>query len=190
VTRAVFIDRDGTINIDKDYISDPDSLEFIEGSPEAIALANRLGLKVIIISNQAGVARGILSLEQVKAVNDRLIEMLFSRGARVDDIYFCPHHPQFGDMIVCECRKPSTGMLVMAKAKYDIDLSSSFVIGDKWSDVKCGVNAGAQTSLVLTGYGQEDRQRCIADGIRIDYLAKNLHDSVTNFVRVKLEANN
>ncbi len=184
VTRAIFIDRDGTINIDKDYLTDPDQIEFIEKSPEAISLANRLGLKVIVISNQSGVARGLMTLQQVESVNERLVDMLRGRGARVDAVYYCPHHPSNG--YTCRCRKPDIGMLLKARERFDVDLSSSFVVGDKWSDVKCGENAGAMTSLVMTGYGRSDYQRCIDDQIKIDYLAENLYDFVTNFVRKKL----
>lgn len=189
MTRAIFIDRDGTINVDKDYLTDPEGLEFIEDSPKAIALANSLGLKVIVISNQSGVARGIMTAEQVEAVNSRLVEMLNQRGASVDAIYYCPHYPA-SDGVQCTCRKPEIGMLLRAKAEFGIDISHSFVVGDKWSDMKCGQNAGALTSLVLTGYGRSDYQRCIDGGIKIDYLAKNLHDTVTNFVRKKIEENN
>jgi len=188
VTRAVFIDRDGTINIDKDYLTDPDQIEFIKGSPEAIAEANRLGLKVIVISNQSGIARGMMTVEQVEIVNARLVSMLKDRGAVVDAVYYCPHHPDYGDG--CTCRKPDIGMLLRAKEEFGIDLPSSFVIGDKWSDVKCGENAGALTSLVLTGYGETDYQRCIDDRIKIDYLAKDLYDSVTKFVKKRIETIN
>lgn len=188
VTRAIFIDRDGTINVDKDYLSDPDQLELIDNSPEAIEIANQLGLKVIVISNQSGVARGIMTAAQVDAVNARLVEMLSRRGATVDAIYYCPHYPNSGG-VQCTCRKPDIGMLLRAKEAFDLDLTESFVVGDKWSDVKCGENAGAFTSLVLTGYGESDYQRCIDAGIKIDYLAKNLYDTVTNFVRRKIEAN-
>jgi D-glycero-D-manno-heptose 1,7-bisphosphate phosphatase len=190
VTRAVFIDRDGTINIDKDYLTDPDEIEFIDGSPEAITLANNLGLKVVVISNQSGVARGIMTEAQVDAVNARLVKMLNAKGAVVDAIYYCPHHPDYGERVDCACRKPGIGMLLRAKKEFDLDLSESFVIGDKWSDIKCGENAGALTSLVGTGYGTADYQRCIDGGIKIDYLAKNLFDSVTNFVRKKIETDN
>jgi D-glycero-D-manno-heptose 1,7-bisphosphate phosphatase len=190
VTRAVFIDRDGTINIDKDYLTDPDAIEFIDGSPEAIKLANSLGLKVVVISNQSGVARGIMTEAQVDAVNLRLVQMLHERGAVVDAIYYCPHHPEYGGRVSCTCRKPGIGMLLRGREEFGLDLSESFVIGDKWSDIKCGQNAGTFTSLVGTGYGAADYQRCIDGGIKIDYLAKNLFDSVTNFVRKKIEANN
>ncbi len=129
-----------------------------------------------------------MTIEEVEAVNRRLIDMLAERGAKVDGIYYCPHHPEYGDRIACTCRKPDIGMLIRAQEEFDIDLSRSFVVGDKWSDVQCGTNAGALTSLVLTGYGKSDYQRCIDGGIKIDYLAENLYDSVTNFVKQKLSA--
>lgn len=184
MSRAIFIDRDGTINVDKDYLTDPDQVEFIEDSPEAISLANTLGLKVVVISNQSGVARGLMTVEQVENVNKRLVEMLGARGATIDAMYYCPHHP--GNGYVCTCRKPDIGMLLQAKEKFDLDLSSSFVVGDKWSDVKCGENAGATTSLVMTGYGKTDYRRCIDDSIKIDYLAENLYDFVKNFVKKQI----
>ncbi len=190
MNRAVFIDRDGTINIDKDYLTDPRDLELIEGSSEAIRIANAIGLKVVVISNQSGVSRGIMTAEQVDSVNSRLVEMLKQSGARVDAVYYCPHHPNYGDKVNCECRKPRIGMLLRAKTEFDLDLAGSFVVGDKWSDVKCGENAGTCTSLVRTGYGESDYQRCIDGGIKIDYLAKNLFDSVSNFIRKKIETDN
>ncbi len=190
MTRAVFIDRDGTINVDKDYLTDPDEIEFIEGSPEAIKLANSLGLKVVVISNQSGVARGMMTTNQVDSVNARLVQLLGEKGAIVDAIYYCPHHPDYGERVKCTCRKPGIGMLLRAKEELDLDLDGSFVIGDKWVDVKCGENAGALTSLVRTGYGDNDYRRCIDAGIKIDYLAKNLYESVTNFVRKKIETDN
>ncbi len=190
MTRAIFIDRDGTINVDKDYLTDPDQIEFEDQSPEAIAIANQLGLKVVVISNQSGIARGLMTVEEVEEVNARLVSMLKERGAAVDAIYYCPHHPKYEQKVNCNCRKPDIGMLLRAKEEFDVDLSSSFVVGDKWSDVKCGENAGAFTSLVLTGYGKTDYQRCIDDGIKIDYLADNLYGFVINFVKKKIEKNN
>ena len=171
-------------------MTDPREVEFIEGSPEAVRLANSLGLKVVIISNQSGVSRGIMTVGQVEAVNARLVEMLNARGARVDAIYYCPHHPNYGERVRCECRKPGIGMLLRAKNEFGLDLNASFVVGDKWSDMKCGENAGTFTSLVRTGYGEADYQRCIDGGIKIDYLGKNLFDSITNFVRKKIETDN
>jgi D,D-heptose 1,7-bisphosphate phosphatase len=186
VTRAIFIDRDGTINVDKDYLTDLNQIEFEGHSPEAIAAANRLGFKVIVISNQSGVARGLVSAAEAENVNNRLVSMLKERGAIVDAIYYCPHYPENNQTIRCACRKPDIGMLLRAKEQFDIDLPASFVVGDKWSGVKCGENAGATTSLVLTGYAKTDYQRCIDDRIKIDYLADNLFDFVNNFVKKEL----
>ena len=174
--------------MDKDYLTDPDQIEFEDHSPEAIAIANGLGLKVVVISNQSGVARGLMTVDQVENVNSRLLSMLKEHGAVVDAIYYCPHHPDYDTKVQCACRKPDIGMLLRAKKQFDIDLSSSFVVGDKWSDVKCGENAGSTTSLVMTGYGKTDYQRCIDDGIKIDYLAENLYDFITNFVKKELSA--
>ncbi len=188
MTRAIFIDRDGTINVDKDCLTDPNQIEFIDHSPEAIAIANGLGLKVVVISNQSGVARGLMTVDQVESVNAHLVSMLRERGALVDAIYYCPHHPDYGQKIRCTCRKPDIGMLLRAKEEFDVDLSSSFLVGDKWSDIKCGQNAGAATSLVMTGYGKTDYQRCIDDGIKIDYLAQDLFDALNNFVKKRIEA--
>lgn len=174
MTKALFVDRDGTIIVDKDYLVDPNQIEFEKRSPEAIAIANGLGLKVIVISNQSGIARGFMTVEQTENVNDRLISLLRERGAIVDAIYYCPHFPGMKGQVECSCRKPDIGMLLQARDRFEIDLSSSFVVGDKWSDVKCGENAGAITSLVMTGYGRSDYQRCIDDRIKIDYLAQDL----------------
>ncbi len=186
MTRAIFIDRDGTIIVDKDYLIDPSQIEFEHRSPEAIAIANSLGLKVVIISNQSGIARGFMTGEQTESVNNRLVSLLKEQGAMVDAVYYCPHFPGLKGQVDCSCRKPNIGMLLQARERFDIDLTSSFVVGDKWSDVKCGENAGAMTSLVMTGYGKSDYQRCIDDRIKIDYLAQDLYDFVNNFVRKKL----
>lgn len=188
MTRAIFIDRDGTINVDKDYLTDPNQIEFIDQSPEAIAIANGLGLKVVVISSQSGVARGLMTVAEVESVNTHLVSMLRERGAVVDAIYYCPHHPDYGQKIRCTCRKPDIGMLLRAKEEFDLDLSSSFLGGDKWSDIKCGQNAGAATSLVMTGYGTADYQRCIDGRVKIDYLAENLFDALNNFVKKRMFA--
>lgn len=186
--RALFVDRDGTINVEKDFIRDPDQLQLIEGSAEAISIANGLNLKVVVISNQSGVARGMMTVEDVQRINSRLEELLAQKGAKVDAMYYCPHHPDYTSHIICSCRKPDIGLLLRAKADFGVDLRKSFVVGDKLSDVKCGVNAGAFTSLVLTGYGEDEHRKCVEDGIKIDYLARNLYDAVTNFVKGKVES--
>lgn len=182
MTRAIFIDRDGTINVEKDYLTDPDQLEFIDGSPEAVALANRLGLKVVVISNQSGVSKGIMTADQVDAVNARLIEMLKEKGAHVDAIYYCPHHPAAGDpryRLSCACRKPGRGMLDRAVRELNVDLSRSYVIGDRHSDVETAVLHGLRSVLVLTGYGRGEWEHHRQEWkYQPDWVCENLQDGV------------
>ena len=162
-TTGLFLDRDGTINVEPDYSADPDTFELIPGSAEAIREANDLGLKVFVITNQSGVARGLFREEDVVAMNERLVEILKEAGARIDAVYYCPHHPDVGAppyRKVCTCRKPNTGMLLQAEKEHGIDLASSFVVGDKCSDILTGRNAGCGTVLVLTGYGASELEEC------------------------------
>lgn len=156
--RAVFIDRDGTLNEDIGYVSTPDELVLYPWAAEAVRLINRSGLLTVVITNQSGIARGMYSEETLAAIHSRMIEELARKGARIDAVYYCPHHPEVGNAsyrVACECRKPRTGMLDKAARARDIDLARSFVIGDKASDMKLAENAGARAALVLTGYGRE-----------------------------------
>ena len=155
---AVFIDRDGTINEDIGYVSAPEELIVYPFAAEAVRLINESGRKAIIITNQSGVARGMYSEETLGAIHDRLIEELAREGARIDAIYYCPHHPRVGGeryRKACECRKPRAGMLALAAREHAIDLARSYVIGDKASDINLATNAGARGALVMTGYGRE-----------------------------------
>jgi len=173
---GLFLDRDGTINVERGYSSDPDSIELIPGSAEAIRKANEAGLKVFIVTNQSGVARGFYREEDVVAMNKRLLDVLREAGARIDAVYYCPHHPDTGTppyRIVCSCRKPKTGMLQQAGNEYGIDLASSFVVGDKCTDVQTGRNAGCKSVLVLTGYGAAELERCKTTGPP-DHVAEDL----------------
>jgi D-glycero-D-manno-heptose 1,7-bisphosphate phosphatase len=163
LSAGLFLDRDGTINVERGYLSNPDEVELLPGAARAIRAANEFGLPVIVITNQAGVARGYHSEADVNSVNARLQELLKAEGARIDALYYCPHHPEVGDppyRIVCSCRKPGTGMLKMAEKALGINLASSFVVGDKCSDIETGKNAGSGTVLVLTGYGRTEIRRC------------------------------
>lgn len=160
--RAIFIDRDGTINEDIGYVSKPDDLVIYPWAAEAIRLINESDFKTIVITNQSGVARGMYTEEVLSAIHDRLIERLAGQGARLDAVYYCPHHPTIGGepyRQVCDCRKPLPGMLRAAAREHDIELSASYVIGDKASDVNLATNAGARGVLVLTGYGRETLAR-------------------------------
>lgn len=175
---ALFLDRDGTINIEEEYLSDPDRVELIPGSAEAIREANEAGLRVFVVTNQSGVARGLHSEADILAVHRRLEELLSVRGARLDALYYCPHHPDAGSppyRKVCRCRKPKTGMLEQAVKTFGIDLASSFIVGDKCTDIETGKNAGCGTVLVLTGYGRTESGRCKPDHVADDLLSAWRH---------------
>src|SRR5262245_38452322 len=147
MTGALFIDRDGCINEDIGYVSRPDDLVIYPWAAEAIRIINDTGMKAIVITNQSGVARGIYTEEILDDIHERLRESLAQQGARVDAIYYCPHHPRIGDQRyrqLCVCRKPQPGMLHRAAREHDIDLSTSYVIGDKSSDINLAANAGAK----------------------------------------------
>jgi D-glycero-D-manno-heptose 1,7-bisphosphate phosphatase len=155
---AIFLDRDGTINEDVGYVSSPDELVIYPYAARAIRLINETGLKVIIITNQSGVARRLYPETTLAQIHERLRNELARGGAHIDAVYYCPHHPLVGDppyRQVCECRKPSPGMLHRAARELDIDLQASYVVGDKASDMNLAANAGARGALVLTGYGRE-----------------------------------
>ncbi len=153
---ALFIDRDGTTIVDKDYLSDPERVELIDGSVQALQKAMALGYKIVIISNQSGVARGYFDIESVDRVNARLLEMLAAHQIEVDGVYFCPHYP--GGTVErfarrCDCRKPATGMVEEAAYQLGVSLRKSYVIGDKLDDIHLAKASGATPILVRTGYG-------------------------------------
>jgi D-glycero-D-manno-heptose 1,7-bisphosphate phosphatase len=153
---AIFLDRDGVIIEEVNYLSHPDQVKLIPGSAKAIQTLNTLGIPVIIVSNQAGVAKGYFPITQIPLVHARLNHLLAQENAHADAIYYCPHHPE-GSVpeyaITCKCRKPSPGMLLEAEKNHQLDLSDSWIIGDKASDVEAGINAECKTILVKTGYG-------------------------------------
>jgi D-glycero-D-manno-heptose 1,7-bisphosphate phosphatase len=154
----VFIDRDGTLNEDIGYVSTPDELVLYPWAAEAVRRINDSRLLAIVITNQSGIARGMYTETTLDAIHSRMIRELARDGARIDAVYYCPHHPDVEDAryrIECECRKPRTGMLDRATREHQIDLTRSYVIGDKASDIKLAENAGARGALVLTGYGRE-----------------------------------
>lgn len=159
---AIFIDRDGTINEDRGYLSKPDELILYPWSGEAIRLVNESEFKAIVVTNQSGVARGFYSEETLDLIHNRLLDELRLRRARLDAIYYCPHHPRIGDdryRKECECRKPRPAMLLRAASEHAIDLARSYVIGDKASDISLAEGVGARSALVLTGYGEQTLAR-------------------------------
>jgi D,D-heptose 1,7-bisphosphate phosphatase len=181
LSAAIFVDRDGTLNEDIGYVSTPGELVLYPWAAEAVRLINKSGFLTIVITNQAGIARGMYTEQTLDAIHSRMIEQLARKGARIDGVYYCPHHPEIGAgryRKACECRKPQTGMLDKAARDHHINLTRSFVIGDKASDIKLAENAGARAALVLTGYGQQtlahlDRWPCAPE-----IVAENLLEAV------------
>lgn len=155
--RAVFLDRDGTINVEKSYLHKIEDFEFIPGAPEAIKRLKDAGFLVIVVSNQSGVARGYFEEDAVHRLHEHLQNELKSYGTVIDAFYFCPHHPVQGlgtYKVACECRKGAPGMLLKAAVEHGIDLEKSFMVGDKLADIEAGQRAGCLPVLVLTGYGE------------------------------------
>ena len=154
---AVFLDRDGTLNVDKGYVHRIEDWEWIPGAIDAIAALKKAGFLVIIITNQAGLARGYYDEADMTNLHAMINEELKEHGAKIDGFYHCPHHPEFGSILECECRKPMPGMINQASQDFDIDLGRSWLVGDKASDIQAGLSAGIKSILVLTGYGNKER---------------------------------
>jgi histidinol-phosphate phosphatase family protein len=171
--KAVFLDRDGTINEEINYLSKIEELKVLPKVPSAIKLLNENGFLVIIITNQSGVARGIFTIGTLNEINEHLINTLRSEGAKIDGIFICPHHPDSG----CDCRKPKTGLLKKAALEFKINMSSSYMIGDKYTDLKTGVNSGCKTILVLTGYGREETEKMDDWDFKPDFVAGDLFEA-------------
>ncbi len=146
---AVFLDRDGTINVDTGYVSSPGDVRLLPGAGEAVARLNRAGRRVIVVSNQSGLARGMFDERTLEKIHDRLRELLAAEGARLDAIYVCPHLAEgaaaarYG--IDCDCRKPADGLLRRAAEQWGVDLAASWMVGDSERDVEAGRRAGCRT---------------------------------------------
>lgn len=155
---AVFLDRDGTIIEEVHYLSSPEQVRLIPGAADAVRRFNNAGVLVVVVTNQAGVARGYFPESRVSEVHAHLSALLAERGAHIDAYYHCPHHPTEGVgeyRVACDCRKPKPGLLLTAARELDIDLSRSWMIGDKPCDAEAGAAAGCRTMLVRTGHGRE-----------------------------------
>jgi D-glycero-D-manno-heptose 1,7-bisphosphate phosphatase len=172
--RAVFLDRDGTINEEVGYLAKPEDLVLIDGAAEAIKLLNDAEFAVVVITNQSGVARGYFTEDDVTKVNDKMLFELNMKGAYVDGVYYCPHHPDFGDGVDCDCRKPKAGMISKAEEELGISIDGSFVVGDHKGDIELGKNIGAKTVLVLTGHGGEEEEKLKKEGITPDHTTEDL----------------
>jgi histidinol-phosphate phosphatase family protein len=158
--KAIFLDRDGVINEERSFINKPEDLIIFDFTASALCKINQSDYKAIIVSNQSVIARNLCTLEELQVIHNKLETELGKNRAKLDAIYYCPHHPDKGYpeerseyKIDCECRKPKPGMLLEAAADFNLDLSNSFIIGDNDRDIQAGINAGCTTVGVMTGYG-------------------------------------
>lgn len=159
---VIFLDRDGTINEEVNYLHRPEDFVFLPGAAKAIQLLKEAGYRVVVVTNQAGVARGYYSEADVERLHEYVNERLQKEyQTEIDAFYYCPHHPEHGIgdyKIACHCRKPETGMLEQAQEKFAIDKAKSWMIGDKLLDVEAGKRFGVNTALVGTGYGKKEHE--------------------------------
>jgi D-glycero-D-manno-heptose 1,7-bisphosphate phosphatase len=177
---AVFLDRDGTVVENVEYNNDPDKVSLLPGAAEAVAKLNNAQLSVFIVTNQSGIARGIVTFEELAAVHKRLDELFATKGAHIDAYYFCPHHPTEGNgplTIKCFCRKPSPGLLKEAASEHGVDLRRSYFIGDHSTDIEAGKAVGMGTVLVRTGYGKEIEAKLSGDKAP-DFVADSLLQAI------------
>ncbi len=178
--RFVLLDRDGTIVIEKNYLSNPEEVELIPGAAEALKRLRQMGLGLVIITNQSGIGRGYFDLVTLEKIHKKVTDLLAEKGVFLDDIYFCPHTPEDN----CLCRKPKVEMVELAMKKHHFDPKLCFVVGDNRADIELGKNIGATTILVKTGYGNK-----LANNISVkpDYVINDLwkapniiHSIITN----------
>jgi D,D-heptose 1,7-bisphosphate phosphatase len=175
---AIFLDRDGTINEDPGYLGDPDKLKVFPEAGKALSeLKNNLHFKLIVISNQSGIARGLITKEDVELINLKINDVLAADKVSIDAFYYCPHHPDFSSEEECSCRKPSPQLIFRASKEHNINLVKSYFIGDTISDIQCGLNAGLKTVLVKTGYGKESISILQKENKIPTFVAENLLDA-------------
>ena len=175
--RAVILDRDGTVIVERHYLSDPDQVELIPGVAIALRQLRQMGLRLVILTNQSGIGRGLFDANQVEAVHQRMCALLAAEGVQLDGIFYCPHTPQDG----CACRKPAPGLVEHAAQQLGFDPQASIVIGDKACDMELGRGVGATTLLVQTGYGRQMVQDCQA---HTDYVVDDLPAAIPVIARL------
>jgi D-glycero-D-manno-heptose 1,7-bisphosphate phosphatase len=183
---AVFIDRDGTISEEVGYVNHVSRYRVFPFAAEAVRALNEAGWLAVLVTNQAGVARGYFREEMVGAVHGLLASELERGGARLDAVYYCPHHPTVGEppyRLDCDCRKPRPGLIRRAAADLGVDLARSWMVGDRYSDTELARNAGVRAALVLTGYGRGELEHQAHDWRhRPDLVAENLLEAVHKII--------
>ena len=177
---AVFLDRDGVINENRDdYVKSWEEFVFLPGVFAPLRRLAESGFAVVVISNQSAVGRGLISCAELEAIHRRMTQEIERRRGRVDAIYYCPHHPTEG----CDCRKPRSGLLLQAAVRLNLELSRSFLVGDAQSDVEVALNAGCQPVLVLTGLGNEQLAQMPPHLAARCHIADDLDAAVTWILR-------
>ncbi len=174
-SKAAFIDRDGVINEERNYVHRIEDFVLLPGVAQGLALLRDAGFRLIVVTNQAGIARGYYDQSAMDRLHVHMREQLAMQGVTLDAIYFCPHHPQGsvqGLAVDCDCRKPAPGMLLQAGKDFDLDLSASVLIGDKLSDVQAGKKAGVGRAVIVdSGHEVDAAARLQSDGVAVDLLA-------------------
>lgn len=169
---AVFLDRDGTILVEKDYLADPADAELIAGAAHGMRRLAEAGFTLVVVSNQSGIARGLYGEAEYRAVEARMLELLAAEGVRIGASYHCPHHPDF--TADCDCRKPRPGMFQRAIREHGLDGGASWLVGDRLRDLEPGEGLGARAILVRTGYGAGEADQARERGIPV---ARDLADA-------------
>jgi len=184
--RAVFIDRDGTMSEEVGYVNHSSRFRLFPYTATAIKHLNESGWLAIVVTNQAGVARGYFSEDMIETVHAQMTKDVTANGGRIDAIYYCAHHPSVGEppyRVACDCRKPQPGLINRAAEQFDIDLSTSWMIGDRYSDVELARNAGVKSMFVLSGYGRgEWEHQRTTWSAQPDLVAENLLEAVQMIV--------
>ncbi|MFH1545345.1 MAG: D-glycero-beta-D-manno-heptose 1,7-bisphosphate 7-phosphatase [archaeon] len=169
MNKAVFLDRDGTINEEKNYLSREEDFKFIPGTIEGLKLLREKGFKLIVVTNQSGIGRGFVEGKQVERINKKMKEELKEEEVELDAVYVCPHTPEEG----CDCRKPKNALVKIAEKEFKLDLKKSFFVGDKTIDIQLGKNCNGRTILLKTGYGGSDKKF----KVKPDYIAEDLRNA-------------
>ncbi len=181
--RAVFLDRDGVICENRpDHVKNWDEFEFLPGAKNSLAALSRLGLAVVVVTNQAVIGRGIVPASTVDAIHQRMMDEVATFGGRIDRIVYCPHRPEEN----CGCRKPKAGMLLQVANEMEIDLGHSYMVGDAASDLLAGQRAGCRTFMVLTGRGLQQLVPAFHSVDGQFTITRNLMGATTHIVKAEL----
>jgi D-glycero-D-manno-heptose 1,7-bisphosphate phosphatase len=179
--RAVFLDRDGTLNKDVGYPNSFEAIEVYDYSFEAVRRINRAGFLAVVVTNQSGIGRGLIEEKKLREIHNKMRDLFNTNNARLDAFYYCPHYINSQDPRYrkdCACRKPNPGMALKASEELKIKLKGSYMVGDKIEDIEFGLNFDATPVLLLTGHGQKALRKLPEKGLQPSHVAKNLLEAV------------